>query len=542
MLLLSMTIMAFSALAYQSQLKGRQTLAVAYASQSTVKATLVFSTYIGGTAWENLRGIATDPQGYIYITGGTNSADYPTTMGPPHQGPDHTLWPKGGCLQSRNGSWPCCEIFVTKLTPDGKNIVWSRLIGTTGHDRAYGVKWDPTGYLLIWGRMGMGYKMTPGVFQPTFGGHDDNRRSGYGYQNGFIGKLNPSDGSIYWISYCGSEMLVRNADVDEVGNVYAVTGYKGNHSPWAPHTARCPWHTAFRNAYQKTPPGGLFDSVVMKIKSDGTQVLWASYFGGTDWDEPPQSIGIHTSTREVYICGQTKSKDLPGTSNVFTRGRKFNGGNWDFFVAKFSSDGSVLRWAAYLGGSSDEFLNTQNLIIEQSTGNVYVFPWTGSTDYPVTTGSFQSKFQGGNGDAAISKISSDGTTLMASTYLGGSSNDNGDGIVLDNMGNVYVSGETQSSNFPVTSGAFQSNLVSGSKSAFATIISSDLSHIIYSTYLGGSIPPGCQTGSRATAIDPWNNLIIGGCSNCDNLPTRNAIQPSRAGHFDATIAKFWFSK
>jgi hypothetical protein len=91
MLLLSMTIMVFSALAYQSQLKGRQTLAVAYASPSTVKATLVFSTYIGGTAWENLRGIATDPQGYIYITGGTNSADYPTTMGPPHQGPDHTL-------------------------------------------------------------------------------------------------------------------------------------------------------------------------------------------------------------------------------------------------------------------------------------------------------------------------------------------------------------------------------------------------------------------------------------------------------------------
>lgn len=141
-LLLSMSILAFCALAYQGQLRGQQDLPVAYASQSAMHATLLFSTYIGGTAWENLRGLTTDSQGYIYVTGGTNSADYPSTMSLPHQGPDHTLWPKGGCVQSRNGGWPCCDIFVTKLTPDGKSIVWSRLIGTSGHDRAYGVKWD----------------------------------------------------------------------------------------------------------------------------------------------------------------------------------------------------------------------------------------------------------------------------------------------------------------------------------------------------------------------------------------------------------------
>lgn len=497
----------------------------------TIGFNLNFSTYFGGSSWENIRGVATDPQGYIYITGGTNSADYPTTFGPAHQGPSCTVQPCTCIVALPNNT--CSDIFVTKLTPDGKTIVWSRLIGTTGHDRAYGVKYDNTGYLLIYGRMAPGYTMTAGVVQPSFGGWGIAGQAGYGPQNGFIGKINPNNGNIIWISYLGSAALVRDANVDELGNVYAVTGYEPQFgSPWRPDQQ---FPVAFANAYRKTPYGSA-DSVVFKINPSGTQILWGTYFGGTGWDESPQSIGVHLTSKNVYISGQTQSTDLPNTSSVFSQGRSAHGG-WDYFVAKFSSDGSSLFWTAYLGGSGNELHNTQNLVIEQSTGNVYVSPFTSSANYPTTAGAFQRTFGGASGDVAISKISSDGATLLASTFVGGNSNDNSDGLILNSANQrIYFTGNTGSTNFPVTANAYQSTFKGGNNEGdgFLAVLSDDLSHMLYSTYLGGTSADAC----RGATVDINNNFLCGGLSFSTNFPVLNAIQPSSVSAPKGILVKF----
>jgi len=496
------------------------------AAQAADNFNLSFSTYIGGTLWENIRSVTTDPQGYIYITGGTNSSNYPTTFGPSHQSPP------GTCI---NSSGSCSDIFVTKLTPDGKQIVWSRLIGTNGHDRAYGIKYDATGYLLLHGRMSNGYTMTSGVIQPTFGGWGIIGVDGYGPQNGFIGKLDPSNGNIIWISYIGSASLVRDANVDELGNVYVVTGYEPSlGSPWRPDQQ---YPAAFANAYRKTPySGGVSDSVIFKINPNGTQILWGTYFGGSGSEDAAQSIGVHRATKNVYISGQTQSTDLPGTANVFSQGKNNHGGV-EYFVAKFSSDGSSLFWSAYLGGSGNENHNSQNLVVDQSTGDVYVSPFTGSANYPTTSGAFQTAFGGGYGDVAISKISSDGTTLLASTFVGGSSNDNSDGLILDSANHrIYFTGNTGSTNFPLTANAYQSTNKGGSMEgdAFVSVMSDDLSQLLYSTYLGGSDNDSC----RGSTVDASGNFLCGGMSYSTNFPILNAFQSSKAGDVDNILVKF----
>jgi len=513
--------------AYQSTYQGGALdIVLAKFSPPKVIFNLNFSTYIGGTLWENIRGITTDPQGYIYITGGTNSPTFPTTFGPSHQSPP------GNCI---NPGGQCSDIFVTKLTPNGQQIVWSRLLGTNGHDRAYGIKYDTTGYLLLHGRMSNGYTMTSGVVQTAFGGWGIAGVDGYGPQNGFIGKLDPNNGNIVWISYIGSASLVRDATIDELGNVYVVTGYEPSlGSPWRPDQQ---YPAAFANAYRKTPySGNVSDSVVFKISANGIQILWGTYFGGSNWDESAQSIGVHRTSKNIYICGQTQSTDLPGTANVFSQGRNYHGGR-DYFVAKFSSDGSSLLWSAYLGGSGDEFHNSQNLVVEQSTGNVYVSPFTTSANYPTTSGAFQTTIGGGYGDVAISKISSDGTTLMASTFVGGNSNDNSDGLVLDSVNHrIYFTGNTGSTNFPVTSNAYQSTNTGGSNEGdgFLGILSDDLTQLLYSTYLGGS----GDDGFRAAFVNTNGDFLCGGMSNSDNWPVLNAIQSSRAGDVDNILVKF----
>jgi hypothetical protein len=191
-----------------------------------------------------------------------------------------------------------------------------------------------------------------------------------------------------------------------------------------------------------------------------------------------------------------------------------------------------------LGGSGNEFTETHGLALD-SAGNAYVGATTLSADFPTTAGAFQRTYGGagggGNypGDGFVAKISPSGK-LVASTFLGGKSGEGIEGIGLDAQGDVYVSGATFSTNFPVTHGAFQASL-KGTADLFGSKLSADLGTLLYSTYLGGS---GEDYGRTAWA-DRAGNFYIAGEVRSTNFPTANPMQPKYGGGaLDAGLAKF----
>ncbi len=252
-------------------------------------------------------------------------------------------------------------------------------------------------------------------------------------------------------------------------------------------------------------------------------LLASTYLGGSSSDYV-NAIAIDLEGN-VYVAGYTWSYNFPVTDGAFD-----NNPN-DIFISKLSSDLTTLLASTYLGGSSGD---DANAIAIDSEGNVYVAGYTWSYNFPVTDGAFQTEYSGGWGDAFISKLSSDLTTLLASTYLGGIGYDHAYGIAIDSEGNVYVAGYTGSSDFPVTDGAYQTEY-GGYDDAFISKLSSDLTILLASTYLGGS---DWDDEAHAIAIDSEGNVYVAGETHSSDFPvTDGAYQSEYSGWGDAFISK-----
>ena len=468
---------------------------------------LIFSTYMGGSRQDSIRDVAMDGEGYIYVTGGTESPDFPTTP---------------GAYDTTFNGWH--DVFVMKLNPSGK-LIWSTFIGGPNYDRAYAIEVDADGFVYVAGRAGSGFPTTAGVVQPVFGG-DASPDPTYGPQDGFVTKLSPDGSQIIWSTYFGSDdhEIIRDMALDAARNVYlAVSGVARAH----PHISQ--------RAFQRTRKGGE-DGVVAKLDADGTKVIYASYIGGSADDGAAPSIRVEASGHAYYLMG-TKSSDAPVTTNAFQKNYR---GNGDLFLAKVAIDGSSLVYGTYFGGSGIEASETHGLSLD-AAGNAYITASTTSSDLPITKGAVQTKFGGGigkwGGDGFVGKISSDGSRLLAGTYFGGSGNDGVEGSAVDRTGNVYIGGSTTSNNLPVTSDAFQ--VKNGGKQDFYVAkLSPDLNQVLFATYLGGTD----DDGSRSTAVDANGNVVIGGWTKSDNVPLVNALQSARSGDWDLLLAKFSASK
>ena len=252
-------------------------------------------------------------------------------------------------------------------------------------------------------------------------------------------------------------------------------------------------------------------------------LAYSTYLGGRT-DDAALDIAVD-SAGNAYVTGVTTSIDFP-TTNAFQPA--YGGGNADAFVTKINANGSALVYSTYLGGSLDEV--GQSIAVD-SAGSVYVTGYTGSPDFP-TVNPIQATNHGIH-DAFVTKISPDGSALIYSTYLGGSSDDYGWGIAVDSAGNAHVTGDTPSRDFPVFK-ALQPTFHEGANfNSFVSEINADGSALIYSTYWGGS---GGEGGSRV-AVDPAGNSYIGGYTFSPDFPTVNAIQPTYAGNVDAYLTK-----
>ncbi len=469
-----------------------------------------FSTYLGGGLQDQIRDVAIDALGNIYLTGGAVSPNFPTTPGAYQT--QHQDTPDNPAILPH-------DVFVTKLDPSG-NLVWSTFIGGPNYDRAYAIEIGPDGSVYVAGRAGRGFPVTAGAFQTQFQGGQE--ASFYGPQDGFVCRLSADGSQLLWASYFGTSdpQIIRDIAVDSSGAVYVGASQRAGTYP--PAVA-----AAFATGYQPLRSGGN-DGVVAKVSADGTQVLWATYLGGTLDEAGSPTIRLDRAGNVHYVTS-TLSTDAVTTPGAFDR--TANGAD-DIYVAKLSPDGRSLLYATYVGGAQLEVLETHNAGID-AAGNLYCGGVTRSTNFPTTPGAFQPGFGGGGSDAFAFKLSADGTQLLACTYVGGGSDDHFEGVAVAANGAVYLTGGSSSTNFPVAADAFQ-RFGRGGGDAVAVALSPDLSTLRYSTYIGSS---GDDSG-RCAAVGPGGAFALAGQSDGSDWPAVAALQPRLAGNLDGIAAKF----
>jgi hypothetical protein len=372
---------------------------------------LVYSTFLGGISSDYGNGIAVDSSGNAYVTGSTYSNDFPTTAG----AYDQTY---GGSIFG--------NAYITKLNPAGSSLVYSTFLGTTGNDETYAIAVDSSGNAYMTGSTSSAtFPTTPGAYNHTFGGARD----------AFVTKLNSSGKGLVYSTFLGGKGWDTGESIalDSSRNVY-VTG----------NTASTDFPTSV-GAYNRTF-GGLYDVFVTKLNPAGTNLVYSTFLGGHDSDD---GHAVATdSSRNAYVTGHTFSSDFPTTTGAFNQ--TYGGGSYDAFVTKLNPAGTNLVYSTFLGGADSD---SGRGIAVDSSGNAYVTGYTKSSDFPTVTGAYNRTF-GGSYDAFVTKLNRSGTNLVYSTFLGGASEEQSNGIAVDTSGNAYVTGYTYSGTFPTTAGAY----------------------------------------------------------------------------------------
>jgi hypothetical protein len=270
---------------------------------------------------------------------------------------------------------------------------------------------------------------------------------------------------------------------------------------------------------------------VTKIDADGSSLLYSTYVGGTGTGtDSGNGIAVDASG-DAFVAGGTTSTTFPTTSVAFQKTLK---GAGNAFVFELVPDGTSLTYCTYLGGSGNDVALG---IALDSAGNAYPVGETSSTDFPTSPNPLQGYVAGSKASGFVTKLNSLGTALVYSTYLGGSSaGDFVGAVALDSSDNVYVTGQTFSSSFPTTTGAFQPKCGScsgGDSDAFVTKLSPTGSALLYSTFLGGS---GTDIGD-GIAVDSSGNAYVTGLTGSTDFPLQSALQTALGGADDAFVTK-----
>ncbi|MBI2282035.1 MAG: SBBP repeat-containing protein, partial [Bacteroidetes bacterium] len=336
------------------------------------------------------------------------------------------------------------------------------------------------------------------------------------------------DPQLIWGTFYGGNGLdgPMSVDTDNNGNVF-VAGYTT-----APNFPVQSGGTFF----QGNNAGG-YDAFILKFDNVGVP-LWATYYGGNSGSDVSYSI-ITDNSGNVFVTGYTGSSDFPvQNASTFYQGTT-NGGGYDAFILKFSNAGTRL-WATFYGGAGYDFSSS---IVTDNIGNVFVMGYTDSPDFPLLNPGGSAFYQGANGgaeDIFILKFDNLGNRLWA-TYYGGSGSDRGYAITTDNSGNAYITGRTNSTNFPVLNpggSTFYQGTNGGGEDVFMLKFD-NLGNRLWATYYGGS---GDDSG-YSLAIDNSGNTFVIGKTNSTNFPLLNPggstfYQGTNGGGEDAFMLKF----
>jgi beta-propeller repeat-containing protein/ASPM-SPD-2-Hydin domain-containing protein/centrosomal CEP192-like protein len=464
---------------------------------------LSYSTYLGGSSTDQGAGIAVDGSGDVYVTGFTQSADFPL-LG--------TLPAPNNALQGST------DAFVTKLNPSGSALLYSTYLGGTNVDEGTGIAVDSAGNAYVTG-------FTQSTDFPLASPLPSPNNALQGSADAFVTKLNPAGSALVYSTYLGGSGVDQGTGiaVDSSGNAY-VTGFTESSNFPVLNPLPAP-----NNVLQ-----GLSDAFATKLSTTGS-LAYSTYLGGSGSDQG-NAIAVD-GTGNAYVTGFTNSSaNFPVTSGVFQTVLK---GTFNAFVAKLNTTTTTSVppvYCTYLGGSgTDEGFG----VAIDGSGNAYVTGGTSSADFPSTNSlAAPNNALQGPSDAFVTKLNPTGTALLYSTYLGGTGSDQGNAIAVDVSGNAYVTGFTNSSNFPMASPVQNAN--GGGFDAFLTELafSGSTLSLVYSTYLGGS---GTDDGV-GIAIDSLSlpNAYVTGFTQSADFPLLSPLRaPNNAlqGFTDAFVAK-----
>jgi hypothetical protein len=377
-------------------------------------------------------------------------------------------------------------------------LVFSTLLGSNNFDPPNAIEEDAEGNTLIVGSSwSTNFPVTPGAYDTTKEGSRD----------AFITKVNQNGTSLVFSTFLGGSTDDGCCDIelDSSDNLYLI-GSTG--SPDFPITT----------GTIQTNKSGSLDAYIAKMNSSGDRLFYSTYLGGSS-DDRGSGIEIDDNGT-IFVRGFTLSSDFPVVSGSYDTSPN---GNWDHFLAKVNSTATRLEYCTYIGGSNEEGIDISHSgFFLDSDGCVYLSGITKSTDFPVTPYAYMKAYQGGYQDGYVLKMSANGSRIEYSTYIGGSNFERIEDLAVDAHGYIYLTGSTNSSDFPTTPGAYDTTL-SGESEAFLLKLNSSFHKLEYSTFFGGS----ANEQGNCIKVNKDGMACIGGSTASTDFPlTADAVDDS----------------
>jgi hypothetical protein len=498
---------------------------------------LSYSTYFGGNADDIAWKVAVDTNGFVYVAGQTLSTKLATV------GAFHTNY-AGGTYTG--------DAFVAKFSNDGSNLVYCTYLGGSQDDFAYGLALGSAGDVFLTGSTDSPDFPTNHALYPKILGHSYfSPRTGTLYNaNAFVAEIDTTGSHLVYSTYLGGSGNIPRGigdtgtgiAVDSAGNVY-VTGFTGSTN--FPATNSLVYQlSGTNNTFNHLT--GLINAFLTKIGPGGTNLVYSTYFGGTNVDESTD-VAVD-GAGDAYMAGFTSSTNFPTTTNAL---ETILGGSTNFialnnaFVAKFAPSGTNLIYSTFLGGTNAD---QAFAIAVDAVGNAYVTGGATSPNFPDTATNVPGLSNGLTNNqsglilttnAFLAKLNPTGSSLVYSAVFGGTNYgiDIGYGVAVDPAGDAFVVGATSSTSFPVTiTNSTPGQLAAtnaGSSDVFITAFNPEASALLYSACLGGA----ANDYGNGIAVDPLGDAYVVGQTFSSNFPTNNARQGTLNGTSDAFLAK-----
>jgi Beta-propeller repeat len=458
---------------------------------------LTYSTYLGGTNTDLGTAMTTNSSGQMFITGITESTDFPTTP---------------GAFQTVLGN----EItgFVSEFNATGSALVFSTYLGgTTGQTWPLGIDLDSKGNIYVTGyTAATDFPTTANAYQKTMKGIND----------AFLTAFLPGGAAVQYSTMLGGkgDDAAWHVRTGNPGIAYITGNTASTNFPVSSTAFKTKLKLATRNCF------------VTKLNTDlsgAASLLYSTYLGGSKTNDDDWCYGIaRDTTGHAYVVGFTSSTDFPTTAGAHQT--VYGGGTADAFVTQLKTNGTGLVYSTYLGGEQSD---TAYAVRLDSSNNAYVTGSTASTKFPTTKGAFQ-RVLGGDYDGFVTKVNSTGSALVYSTYVGGLATDYESAIFVDGSGNAYVGGTSYSNNYPLKN-PIQATKVSTLYDGVATVVSADGKSLLFSTYIGGSGNPSDILSDAVQAVSARNNnmYLSGGTCSTDFPVTPGVYQSTLLGECDA---------
>lgn len=385
-------------------------------------------------------------------------------------------------------------------------LEYSTYLGGSDFDLGQGIAVDAAGNAYVTGlTFSSDFPTTPGAYDTTWNTHSNDV---------FVTKLNAAGTNVVYSTFLGGsgDETGEAIRVDATGNAFVTGSTPSSDFPTTPGAYDTIWNSSH-------------DAFVTKLDASGANLLYSTYLGGSDHDFP---LGIAIDVAgNAFVGGYTDSANFPTSAGAFDT--SWNGR--EAFVTKLDAAGANLAYSTYLGGTNED-MGTGIAI--DGAGSAYVTGFTFSSDFPTTAGAYDTTREAFH-DAFVTKLDAAGASLSYSTYLGGNNTDASQDIAVDASGSAYVTGYTDSTNFPTTLGAYDTSWNGGDLDVFVTKLNVAGSSLAYSTYLGGN----SADFTQGIAVDITGSAYVAGHTFSSDFPTTaGAYDTSWNNSGDAIVTKF----